>query len=150
VSKIASLGIVALILATTATTAKPDITLYQLQKNCEQTAAETFRRESGNDEDRDYYRAHYDANLNICFYVEALRSFSPKGISRWVYLYDLGTKRIYGGLHSSTNIGLFYCGVGNKECHSEAEWYELLRPYTGGIREEAQINKELPLEECAN
>src|SRR5262249_52405942 len=88
VSEIALLGIVALILATTATTAKPDMTLYQLQKNCEQTAAETFRRESGNDEDRDYYRAHYNANLNICFYVEALTSFTPKGINQWVYLSD--------------------------------------------------------------
>ena len=67
----ALLGIVALIVATTATTANPDMALYQLKKNCEQTAAETFRRESGNDEDRDYYRAHYNANLNICFYVEA-------------------------------------------------------------------------------
>src|SRR5262245_45538612 len=132
VSEIALLGIVALILATTATTAKPDMTLYQLQKNCEQTAAETFRRESGNDEDRDYYRAHYNANLNICFYVEALTSFTPKGINRWVYLSDLQTNRIYGGFHRSTNIGLFYCNLENKECHSEAEWDELLKPYMEG------------------
>jgi hypothetical protein len=128
----ALLGIVALILVTAATAAKPDMRLYQFQKNCDQIAAQTFSRESRNDEDLDYYRAHYNADLNICFYVEALTSFTPKGINRWIYLYDLETKRIYGGFHSSTNIGLFYCGVGDKECHSEAEWYELLKLYMEG------------------
>ena len=38
-------------------------------------------------------------------------SFTPKGTNRWAYLYDIQTKRIYGGFHSSTNIGLFYCAL---------------------------------------
>jgi hypothetical protein len=44
------------------------------------------------------------------------------GINIWVYLSDLQQNRIYGGFHRSTNIGLFYCSLQDKECHSEAEW----------------------------
>ena len=68
----------------TTTAADPNVTL-QLQKNCEKLAAETFRRESANDEDRAAYRAHYNARLNKCLYVETYISPTPKGINRWIY-----------------------------------------------------------------
>ena len=64
-------------------------TLHQLQKNCEKLAAETFRRESANNEDRAAYRAHYNARLNKCFYAETYISATPVGINTWVYLSDL-------------------------------------------------------------
>ena len=44
-------------LTATMAAAEPNITLYQL--NCEKLAAETFRRETADDEDRVDYRAHY-------------------------------------------------------------------------------------------
>ena len=97
--------------------------------HCEKLAAETFRRETANDEDRVNYRAHYNARLNKCFYAETYISHTPVGINRWVYLSDLQENRIYGGFHRSTNIGLFYCNLQDKECHSEAEWNRLVKPY---------------------
>ena len=67
---------------------EPNVTLYQLQENCENLAAETFRRETANDEDRVDYRAHHNARLKKCFYVETYISPTPVGTNRWVYLSD--------------------------------------------------------------
>jgi len=103
--------------------------VYQLQENCERLAAETFGRETANDEDRIGYRAHYNARLNKCFYAETYISRTPMGVNIWVYLSDLQENRIYGGFHRSTNIGLFYCNLRDKECHSETEWNEFMKPY---------------------
>ena len=112
----------------TTTAADPNVRL-QLQKNCEKLAVETFRRETADNADRVGYRAHYNARLNKCLYVETYISPTPKGINRWIYLSDLGESRIYGGFHRSTNIGLFYCNLEEKECYSEGEWNKLAKPY---------------------
>jgi hypothetical protein len=118
-----------LILTATMAAAEPNVTLYQLQNNCEKLADETFRRVSADDEDRVHYRAHYNAHLNKCLYAETYISPTPAGINMWVYLSDLRENRIYGGFHRSTNIGLFYCNLEDKECHSEAEWNEIVKQY---------------------
>jgi hypothetical protein len=118
-----------IMLTATMAAAEPNVTLYQLQKNCEKLAAETFRRERANDEDRVDYRAHYNARLKKCFYAETYISPTPVGINMWVYLSDLQDNRIYGGFHRSTNIGLFYCNLQDQQCHSETEWNELVNPY---------------------
>ena len=112
----------------TTTAADPNVTL-QLQKNCEKLAAETFHRETADNADRVGYRAHYNARLNKCFYAETYISLTPVGVNTWVYLSTLQENRIYGGFHRSTNIGLFYCSLQEKECHSEVEWNELVKPY---------------------
>jgi hypothetical protein len=106
-----------LMLTGTMAAAELNVTLYQLQKNCEKLAAETFNRETADDEDRIDYRAHYNARLNKCFYAETYISPTPGGVNTWVYLSDLQENRIYGGFHRSTNLGLFYCGLQDKECH---------------------------------
>jgi hypothetical protein len=118
-----------LILTATMAVAEPDVTLYQLQNNCEKLADETFRRVSADDDDRVHYRAHYNARLNKCLYAETYISPTPAGINMWVYLSDLRENRIYGGFHRSTNIGLFYCNLEDKECHSETEWNEIVKQY---------------------
>ena len=87
----ASFGI--LMLTATMAVAEPNVTHHQLQKNCEKLAAETFRRETADDEDRVNYRAHYNARLNKCFYAEAYISHTPVGINKWVYLSDLQDNR---------------------------------------------------------
>ena len=51
----ASLGI--LMLLAMSATVEPNVTLNQLQKNCEKLAAETFNRETADDEGRVGYRA---------------------------------------------------------------------------------------------
>jgi hypothetical protein len=116
------------VLTATVAAAASNGTLHQLQKSCEKLAAETFRRESANDEDRAAYRAHYNARLNKCFYAETYISATPAGINTWVYLSDLQENKIYGGFHKSSNIGLFYCNLQDQECHSEANWNELVNP----------------------
>src|SRR5499427_7021740 len=113
----------------TMTAAARNGTLQQLQKNCENLAAERFRRESANDEDRAAYRPHYNARLNKCFYAETYISATPVGTNTWVYLSDLQENRIYGGFHRSTNLGFFYCNLQHKECHSVAEWNLLVKAY---------------------
>jgi hypothetical protein len=108
---------------------EPNITPNELQKNCEKLAAENFNRKTANDEDRFDYRAHYNVRLKKCFYRETYISHTPVGISMWVYLSDLQENRIYGGLHRSTNIGLFYCDLQDKQCRSISEWNELVKQY---------------------
>jgi hypothetical protein len=127
----ASFGAAAAILMLTPTmaAAEPNVTPYQLQNNCERLAAATFYRETAYDEDRVNYRAHYNARLSKCFYVDTYISPTPVGINMWVYLSDLQENRIYGGFHKSTNIGFFYCNLQDKECRSETEWKENLKPY---------------------
>jgi len=116
-------------LTATMAAAEPNVMHYQLQKNCDKLAAQTFHREMADDEGRVDYRAHYNARLNKCFYAETYISPTPVGINKWVYLSDLQENRIYGGFHRSTNIGLFYCSLGDRECHSQAEWNELVKPF---------------------
>ena len=65
----------------TTTAADPNVTLYQLQENCEKLAAETFNRETAYDEDRVDYRAHYNARLKKCLYAETYISPTPVALT---------------------------------------------------------------------
>lgn len=123
----ASFGI--LMLTATMAAGEPNVTPYQLQANCEKLAAETFDRETVDDGDRVDYRAHYNTRLKKCLYAETYISSTPVGINTWVYLSDLTKNQIYGGFHRSTNIGLFYCSLEDKQCHTEAGWNALVKPY---------------------
>ena len=78
-----------LMLTATMAAAEPNVMHYQLQKNCDKLAAQTFHREMADDEGRVDYRAHYNARLNKCFYAETYISRTPMGINKWVYLPDL-------------------------------------------------------------
>ena len=118
-----------LTLTSTMAAAEPNITPYQLQESCEKLAPAIFHRETADDEDRFDYWAHYNARLNKCFYAETYVSHTSVGNNVWVYLSDLQANRIYGGFHRSASIGLFYCNLEDKECHSEAEWNALVKPY---------------------
>ena len=53
-------------LTATLAAAEPNVTLNQLQKNCEKLAAETFNRETADGEDRVDYRAHYKMSPGGC------------------------------------------------------------------------------------
>ena len=118
-----------LVLSATMAVAQSNVTVNQRKDTCEKLAAETFHRETAYDDGRVEYRAHYNAHLKKCVYAETYISTAPVGTNVWVYLSDLQTNRIYGGFHRSANLGLFYCNLGDKECRSEAEWNELLKPY---------------------
>jgi hypothetical protein len=122
-------ALIEVLMLTTMAVAEPNIALYELKENCEKPAAETFHRETPDDEDRVDYRAHYNARRSKCFYMETYISPTPVGTNRWGCLSDLQRNRIYGGFHRSSNIGLFYCNLEDKECHSEAEWNELVTLY---------------------
>jgi hypothetical protein len=94
-------------LTATMAIAEPNVTLYQLQRDCQKLAAATFHRETPNDVDRVGCRAHYNSRLNKCFYAETYASPAPVGVNMWVYLSDLQENRIYGGFHRSAGLGLF-------------------------------------------
>ena|SRR6516225_9645832 len=70
-----------IMLTATMAAAEPNVTLNQLQKNCEKLAAETFNREAANDEDRVDYRAHYNARLKKCLYAETYISPTPVALT---------------------------------------------------------------------
>ena len=50
----------------TMAAASPNVTLYQPQMNCERLAAETFNRETADDEDRVDFRAHHKMSPGGC------------------------------------------------------------------------------------
>ena len=59
--------------------AAPNVTLSQLQANCEKLAAETFGRETVDDGDRLDYRTDYNTRLKKCLCAETYRSLPPRG-----------------------------------------------------------------------
>jgi hypothetical protein len=87
----ASLGLP--MLTATMTAGEPNVTPYQLQANCEKLAAETFGRETVDDEDRLDYRAHY-SGLKECLRAKTYISLTPVGINTWVYWSDLPRNQI--------------------------------------------------------
>ena len=96
-----------LLLTAMMAAAEPNVTLNQLQWNCEKLAAETFHRETSDDKDRVAYRAHYNALLNKCFYAETYMSPTPVGTNMWVYLSDLQENRIHGGFTGRPTLAFF-------------------------------------------
>ena len=59
--------------------AAPNVTLSQLQANCEKLAAETFGRETVDDGDRLDHRTHYNTRLKKCLCAETYISLTPRG-----------------------------------------------------------------------
>src|SRR5262249_58247540 len=118
-----------LMLTATMAAAEPNVMHYQLQKNCDKLAAQTFHREMADDEGRVDYRAHYNARLNKCFYAETYISPTPVGINKWVYLSDLQENRIYGGVFRCPHMCLLFfmlCGTGR---HSQPPRNRHFKPY---------------------
>jgi len=121
----ASLGI--LMLAATTAAAEPNVTLYQLQENCEKLAAETFNRETAYDEDRVDYRAHYNARLKKCLYAETYISPTPVALTCG-FTYPISRRIEFTAAFTGPPTSAFFTAT-LKTRNATHEWNELVKPY---------------------
>jgi hypothetical protein len=118
--------VAALLLLVTSTAAGD--ALHHLQDNCAKLASKTFRRELRTNTGSTTGRI----STSICANASMKK---PTSLLREGALISGSTCPISktiestGGFHISTTMGLIYCSLQDKECHSEAEWNELLEPY---------------------
>jgi hypothetical protein len=111
---------------------------YELQERCGKRAEERYKQEVGNpvssDKDSTYlinYTNHYNKRLNKCFMLITTNSY-PKDKSRDIItiktLIDINENKEYGNLVKIKNA-IMTCEVANKQCKSENEWENLVRPF---------------------
>jgi hypothetical protein len=137
-----SLGVVGLCLLGVAH-AEPNKVLYELQERCGKQAADTFKKEMGdnitNNNDGGQtianFENHYNARLNKCFYLERAMIIHPRAKERKastsLRLFDLHENREFGSYFQfDPPLGLvMQCEVGSTSCHSEQEWRALAKPF---------------------
>jgi hypothetical protein len=75
-------------------------------------------------------QSHYNSRLNKCFAIENIYLGDPK--SEMMALFDVNESKYYGGHYGRTDDPSWmkpFCQVKEKDCHSKAEWNELVKPY---------------------
>jgi hypothetical protein len=112
--------------------------LYELQERCGRRAEETFKKEWGANivNSRDIqmvanYENHYSTRLNKCFYLEISTSHDQaKHTSvKSLRLFDLNDNKEYATfIEGLPGLVLLMCDVRGKQCQSETEWRELIKP----------------------
>jgi len=136
-----SVAIVGLAWFSTYVSAQPNKDLYELQERCGKRAAEVFEREYGPvSDDKDgqtlfNYENHYSARLKKCFFLEIAMSYErekEKPGPKIMRLFDLNDNREYGTFVSGpTESTPLACVVRGKNCQSESEWRQLVKPFMG-------------------
>ena len=132
----------ATILALPEASAEPNKEQYELQERCGQAAAKRFKNDWGNGvtntEDGQMiatYQNHYNSMFNKCFYLEIANSIAatiPKqrNSSFSMTLLDLNENKEWAHFFQSAGaVEPLFCYVGQKICHSQDEWMELIKPY---------------------
>jgi hypothetical protein len=121
---------------------QPDVERYELSERCGKRAFADFQRNfgSGVRETREllvrsWFRHHYNARLNRCFYLIASfsykRSNAHSNVNTDIALLDLDGNREYGTFWKSTDSSLALCSifVKQEDCTSEAEWEAFVQSY---------------------
>jgi hypothetical protein len=118
---------------------QPNKQSYELQERCGKRAAEVFEREYGPvSDDKDgqtlfNYENHYSARLKKCFFLEIAMSYEReegKPASKIMRLFDINENKEYGTFVSGPTGGTpLACVVRGKNCQSESEWRQLLKPF---------------------
>ena len=134
-----SVAIAGLLCFSAYVSAQPNKELYELQERCAKRAAEVFEREYGpvsNTQDGQTlfnYENHYSARLKKCFFLEIAMSYEReegKPASKIMRLFDINENREYGTFVSGpTESTPVTCAVRGKNCQSESEWRQLLKPF---------------------
>jgi len=79
------------------------------------------------------YENHYSARLKKCFFLEIAMSYEreeEKPGSKIMRLFDLNENKEYGTFVSGpTESTPLACVVRGKNCQSEGEWRQLLKPF---------------------
>jgi len=118
--------------------AEPKKELYELQERCGKRAAEVFQREyspvaSTKDGQTLFsYENHYSARVNKCFFLEISASNEKENptSSKIMRLFDISDNKVYGVFVSGPTEGApVTCVVRGKDCQSESEWRQLLKPF---------------------
>ena len=117
--------------------AQPNKEAYDLQDRCGRRAAEVFAKNYENFElggrTHSYsYRNHYSPRLNKCFFVVQHLDYAHGKINeavRVLELFDVNENNNYGTFIGTRGTPPTMCEVRDRECKSESEWYELVRPY---------------------
>jgi len=113
--------------------------IADLRERCRKSAEEFFTGRFGSgirDDDFgqriDTYTNHYNEKLNKCFILidtviipnyKIFRTLSAKT------LLDIYKDTYYGSYGIARNGSVNLCEMLKQECHSEAEWYALVKPY---------------------
>jgi hypothetical protein len=134
-----SVAIAGLLCFSAYVSAQPNTQLYELQERCGKRAAGVFEREYSpvsNTEDGQTlfnYENHYSARLKKCFFLEIAVSYEHeegKPASKIMRLFDLNENKEYGTFVSSpTESTPVTCAVRGRNCQSESEWRQLLKPF---------------------
>jgi hypothetical protein len=134
-----SVAIAGLLCFSAYVSAEPNKQSYELEERCGKLAAEVFEREYGpvsNTEDGQTlfnYENHYSARLKKCFFLEIAMSYEReegKPASKIMRLFDINENKEYGTFVSGpTESTPLACVVRGKNCQSESEWRQLLKPF---------------------
>ena len=102
------------------------------QERCRKQAEEQFQRITKPVQETDGYTLsfdfenHYSLRLNKCFYLLINDIKPPDPNFRSMFLHDFS--QYYGEYVKHSGI-LLGCRVRGKECRSEQEWRELIKPF---------------------
>jgi hypothetical protein len=120
--------------------AQPNKDLYELQERCGKRAEEVFTRTYKRWEESDGrsvffdFENHYSPRLNKCFFlltntIYQMQGGLPQGQpSKTIWLFDLNDNRQYGTIAEAQGT-TFTCELRGKQCRSEQEWRELIKPF---------------------
>ena len=107
------------------------------QERCGKQAEERFQEIGKQRETAGYtfsfdFENHYSLRLNKCFFLLTLFQTeikSPDKVGKFMWLHDLNDISQYYGeyVHYSGLLG--FCEVRDKQCRSEQEWRELIKPF---------------------
>ena len=131
-----SVAIAGLLCFSAHVSAQPNKDLYELQERCGKRAAEVFDREYGSDKNGQTlfnYENHYSERFKKCFFLEIAMSYEReegKPASKIMRLFDINENKEYGAfVGGPTESTPVTCVVRGKNCRSESEWRQLLKPF---------------------
>jgi hypothetical protein len=113
--------------------AQPSKELYELQERCAKQADElyqgTHKRWSQTSAVSFNFEHHCSLRLNKCFYLLINDSKPPNPNFKSMFLHDLNDNTQYYGEYVKHSSILLGCRVRSKQCRSEEEWRELIKPF---------------------
>jgi len=137
----------ALLISPHAALSKPNKSPDALRDRCEKRVADVFNRDHPQREysDKDglhiaFFHARYDPVSKKCFYLEGLKTIGAmdKEFRLVETLHDVDGNSDAGAFtgvrrQNDGAMNVDQCKVGQKQCSSEGEWNELIRPMIGDI-----------------
>ena len=113
--------------------------IYELQERCRMSAEEYFTGRFGSGiryddfgQRIDTYTNHYNEKLNKCFILidtVIIPNYKIFRTSSAKTLLDIYNDTYYGSYGIARDGSVNLCEMLKKECHSDSEWYALVRPY---------------------